>query len=76
MSTTNDDENEEMDDVDMADGTTAEPKKARKKREKKIIPIGSNGLKKKKVTKTRRTMDKNGYMRKYLIYLTIHFTHG
>ena len=62
-----DDEKEQMDDVDMADGT-AEPKKARrKKREKKMIPVGRNGLKKKKVMKTKKTMDDNGYMRKYLI---------
>ena len=56
-----------MDDVDMADETAPEPKKARKKREKKTIPIGRNGLKKKKVTKTKKSMDDNGYMRKYLI---------
>ena len=66
VSTANDDEKEQMDDVDMADGTTAEPKKARKGREKKTIPVGRNGLKKKKVMKTRRTMDDNGYMRKHL----------
>jgi DNA polymerase delta subunit 3 len=63
----NDDEKEQMDDVDMADGTTSEPKKARKKREKKTIPVGRNGLKKKKVMKTKKTMGDNGYMRKYLI---------
>lgn len=57
-----------MDDVDMADGTTPEPKKAREKREKKTIPIGRNGLKKKKVTKTKKSMDDNGYMREYLIW--------
>ena len=63
----NDDEKEQTDDVDMVDGTTAEPKKPRKKREKKTIPVGRNGLKKKKVMKTKKTMDDNGYMRKYLI---------
>ncbi|KAF8817429.1 hypothetical protein BYT27DRAFT_7247311 [Phlegmacium glaucopus] len=63
VSTTNEDENEQLDDVEMADGTTSEPKKTRKKREKKTIPVGSNGLKKKKVTKTRKMIDKNGYMR-------------
>ena len=57
-----------MDDVDMADGTTSEPKKARKKREKKTIPAGKNGLKKKKVMKTKKTMDDNGYMRRYSIW--------
>jgi len=59
-----DDENEQMDDVDMVDATTSEPKKTRKKWEKKVIPVGSNGLKKKKVMKTKKTMDDNGYMRK------------
>ena len=66
-----DDEKEQMDDVDMADGTTVEPKKVRKKREKKTIPVGRNGLKKKKVMKTKKTMDDNGYMRKYLIWLCV-----
>jgi len=66
VSTVNDAENEQLDDVDMADGTTSVPKKTRKKREKKIIPVGGNGLKKKKVTKTRRMIDENGYMREYL----------
>ena len=70
VSTANDDdEKEQMDDVDMADGTTSEPKKVRKKREKKTVPVGKNGLKKKKVMKTKKTMDDNGYMRKYLIWL-------
>ena len=68
VSTTVDDEDEQMpvDDADMADGTASEPKKTRKKREKKIIPVGRNGLKKKKVMKTKKTIDGNGYMRKYL----------
>ena len=74
-STPDDDEKEQMDDVDMADGTTAEPKKARKKREKKTITVGRNGLKKKKVMKTKKTMDDNGYMRKYLI-LTMSSLYG
>lgn len=67
-----DDEKEQTDDIDMADSTTSEPKKTRKKREKKIIPVGRNGLKKKKVTKTKRTIDDNGYMRKCSV-LTVGF---
>ncbi|KAF8159528.1 DNA polymerase subunit Cdc27 [Crassisporium funariophilum] len=68
---TTDDEEQETDvsvvckneeDVDMADESAVAPK-IRKKREKKVVPIGSNGLKKKKVTKTRRALDENGYMR-------------
>jgi DNA polymerase delta subunit 3 len=65
VSSANDDEKEQMDDVDMADGTTSEPKKVRKKREKN--PVGKNGLKKKKVMKTKKTIDDNGYMRKYFL---------
>lgn len=68
-----DDENEQMDDADMADGTASEPKKTRKKREKKIIPVGRNGLKKKKVMKTKKTIDGNGYMRKYLFSSYVFF---
>ena len=35
--------------------------KPKKRREKKIIPIGSNGLKKKRVMKSRQTTDTKGY---------------
>ena len=35
--------------------------KPKKRREKKIIPIGSNGLKKKRVVKSRQTTDAKGY---------------
>lgn len=65
---TNNDEMEELDDIDMADETVSESKKPRKKREKKIIPVGRNGLKKKRVTKTKKTIDDNGYMRKYFCF--------
>ena len=46
-------------DVEMAE--TSKPKTTRKKKEKKVIPVGKNGLKKRKVMKTRKEI-KNGYM--------------
>ncbi|KAK0217840.1 DNA polymerase subunit Cdc27 [Armillaria fumosa] len=48
------------DDVDMADETVPAPKKKRK--EKKVIPVGRNGLKKKRVVKSRESIDAKGYM--------------
>ncbi|THH12453.1 hypothetical protein EW146_g7679 [Bondarzewia mesenterica] len=36
--------------------------KTRKKKEKKVIPVGKNGLKKKHVIKSRQTVDEKGYM--------------
>ncbi|KAK0238974.1 DNA polymerase subunit Cdc27 [Armillaria nabsnona] len=48
------------DDVDMADETAPAPKKKRK--EKKVIPVGRNGLKKKRVVKSRESIDAKGYM--------------
>ncbi|KAK0501391.1 DNA polymerase subunit Cdc27 [Armillaria luteobubalina] len=47
------------DDVDMADETVPAPKKKRK--EKKVIPVGRNGLKKKRVVKSRESIDAKGY---------------
>lgn len=46
-------------DVEMAE--TSKLKTTRKKKEKKVIPVGKNGLKKRKVMKTRKEI-KNGYM--------------
>lgn len=46
-------------DVEMAE--TSKPKTTRKKKEKKVIPVGKNGLKKRKVMKTRKEI-KDGYM--------------
>lgn len=48
------------DDVDMADETAPAPKKKRK--EKKVIPVGRNGLKKKRVVKSRESIDAKGYI--------------
>lgn len=38
------------------------PKKPRKKAEKKVVPVGKNGLKKKRVVKSKMALDAKGYM--------------
>lgn len=38
------------------------PKRQRKKAEKKIVPVGRNGLKKKRVVKSKMSTDEKGYM--------------
>lgn len=59
------------DDVDMADADDVDdaleddvpkPIKTRKKREKKVVPVGQNGLPKRRVEKTRTAVDAKGFM--------------
>ncbi|KAJ8516311.1 hypothetical protein ONZ45_g6377 [Pleurotus djamor] len=50
------DEDVEMDDADDVPKPKPKPRKSRK------VPIGSNGLKKKRVIKSRKTVDAKGYM--------------
>ena len=38
------------------------PKRTRKKTEKKVAPVGRNGLKKKRVVKSKTSFDAKGYM--------------
>jgi len=38
------------------------PKRSRKKTEKKVAPVGRNGLKKKRIVKSKMTLDAKGYM--------------
>jgi len=38
------------------------PKRSRKKTEKKVVPVGKNGLKKKRVVKSKMSLDAKGYM--------------
>ena len=38
------------------------PKRQRKKAEKKIVPVGRNGLKKKRIVKSKMSTDEKGYM--------------
>ena len=53
------------DDIDMDDDSDPAPKtRPRKRKEKKVIPIGRNGYKKKRVMKSRMKMDEKGYMGK------------
>lgn len=49
-------------DVHMSDDRSTKAKVTRKRKPKVVIPVGRNGLKKRKVTKTRRTKDSNGYI--------------
>jgi DNA polymerase delta subunit 3 len=54
-----------QDDMDVDEDMDVDdvPKKQRKpKAPKKIIPVGSNGLKKKRVVKTRTAFDAKGFM--------------
>lgn len=44
--------------------TEVKPKKPRKKVEKKPVPMGKNGLKKKRIVKSRMSTDAKGYMGK------------
>jgi hypothetical protein len=53
----------EDEDVAMEDVVPKKP--AMRRKPKTLIPVGRNGLKKRKVTKTRRTVDANGYMRRF-----------
>lgn len=46
--------------VDEDDIPAGKPK--RKRKEKKVIPVGRNGLKKRRFVKSRMTMDSKGYM--------------
>ena len=53
----------EDEDVGMSDTTDiAFPAKPRQKRAKKVVPVGRNGLKKRKVIKSRTKLDDKGYM--------------
>jgi DNA polymerase delta subunit 3 len=55
---------DEDEDVDMA-AADEEPKikpQPRKKKPKKVIPVGRNGLKKRRVEKSRTSFDEKGYM--------------
>jgi DNA polymerase delta subunit 3 len=53
---------EEEEDVDMVD-VTAVSKPQKKRKAKAMIPVGQNGLKKRKVTKTKFSTDAKGYSR-------------
>ena len=46
--------------------TEVKPKRSRKKTEKKVVPVGRNGLKKKRVVKSKMSLDAKGYMGVFL----------
>lgn len=46
-----------------------ESKPKRKRKAKKIIPVGRNGLKKRRVEKTRTEFDEKGYMGMFSFHL-------
>jgi DNA polymerase delta subunit 3 len=48
-------------DVDMTDHSVA-PIRPKKRKAKTTIPVGSNGLKKRKIVRTRSRKDDNGYV--------------
>ncbi len=49
------------DDVAMSDSDVPKPK-PRARKAKKVVPVGSNGLKKKRVMRTEKFVDDKGYM--------------
>ncbi|KAF9454256.1 hypothetical protein P691DRAFT_770695 [Macrolepiota fuliginosa MF-IS2] len=49
-------------DVDMSDAEVKLKPKPRKRKEKKTVPVGQNGLKKRRVMKSRMRTDEKGYM--------------
>ncbi|KAA1477171.1 hypothetical protein DENSPDRAFT_844349 [Dentipellis sp. KUC8613] len=55
------DEDVEMEDVEETEPEPVIKPKAKKATKKKVVPVGSNGLKKKRVVKSRQTMDDKGY---------------
>lgn len=73
-----DDEDEEQEnivkqetDIEMDDDTAPAKPKPKKRKAKDAIPVGRNGLKKRKITKSRKIEDEKGYMGKWCwIYIT------
>jgi DNA polymerase delta subunit 3 len=50
------------DDMDVDEDVDPAPKPIRKKREKKVVPVGRNGTPKRRVMKTRTATDAKGFM--------------
>ena len=51
-----------VEDVQMSDSDSEPVKPKRKRKEKKVWPVGKNGLKKRRVVKSKMTTDERGYM--------------
>ncbi|KAJ7223127.1 DNA polymerase subunit Cdc27 [Mycena pura] len=56
------DSNVEMSDVEMSDGNSKPAPAKAKRKPKKVVPVGQNGLKKKRIVKSRFSTDDKGYM--------------
>jgi hypothetical protein len=54
-------------DVDMEDEEEVPKAKPKQRKPRKIVPVGRNGLKKKKVIRSRTTADEKGYMGKVVM---------
>lgn len=70
-----DDDDVEMDSEHQEDPEPAPKPKPRKKKEKKVVPVGRNGFKKRRVVKSRQTFDEKGYMGETLTYTGCEFPH-
>lgn len=53
-------------DMVMADEPVPAPK-TKKRRPKKVVPVGSNGLRKKRVIKSKESLDPKGYTSKWCL---------
>jgi DNA polymerase delta subunit 3 len=62
---------EDTEPVKMDDDIAPKPK-PKKRREKKVVPVGRNGLKKKRVVKSRMTTDAKGYMGMAFLSVTVY----
>ena len=51
-----------VEDVQMSDSDSEPVKPKRKRKEKKVWPVGRNGIKKRRVVKSKMTTDERGYM--------------
>lgn len=61
-------------DVEMAAAEDPQIKpQPRKRKPKKVIPVGRNGLKKRRVEKSRTSFDEKGYMGRFPFFFSIYF---
>lgn len=67
------DDDVEMHSEQQEDPEPAPKPKPRKKKEKKVVPVGRNGFKKRRVVKSRQTFDEKGYMGESLTYAGCEF---
>lgn len=59
-------------DVEMADIPVLKAKPKKRREKKKVIPLGRNGLKKKRVIKSRQTFDAKGYTGNPFLYTLVY----